>query len=147
MSLDNISIILIKPQMGENIGATARAMKNFGITNLRIVAPRDGWPNPKAHDMAASADDIIESAQIFQTTEDAIADLQMVFATASKPRDMVKDVITPEHAAMLLNSHHSSLGAEKVGLLLAKNPMALITKISLTPITLSLFRYQQNTTP
>ncbi len=102
--MNNISIILIKPQMGENIGATARAMKNFGLRDLRIVSPRDGWPNEKAHEMSAHASDIIESARIFNSIEEATADLNILFATASKPRDMVKEVITPSQASALIPS-------------------------------------------
>ncbi len=110
MNLNNISIILVRPQMGENIGATARAMKNFGLRGLRIVSPRDGWPNQKAHDMAAQAADIIESAQIFESVEAAVADLNMVFATASKSRDMAKEVITPQQAATLASPLTSKTG-------------------------------------
>jgi tRNA/rRNA methyltransferase len=102
VNLNSISIILVKPQMGENIGSAARIMKNFGISDLRLVSPRDGWPNPKAHEMSAHADDIIESAKVFNSTADAVADLGMVFATASKARDMAKPVITPEQATSLL---------------------------------------------
>jgi tRNA/rRNA methyltransferase len=101
--MKNISIILVKPQMGENIGATARIMKNFGIQDLRIVSPRDGWPNKKAQDMSANASDIIEKAIIYNELESAIADINLLFATASKSRDMEKPVITPEFAANLYN--------------------------------------------
>jgi len=97
--MKNISIILVKPQMGENIGATARVMKNFGITDLRIIAPRDGWPNERATAMSAHAGDIVAKAKIFETIADAVADMNMVFATAAKSRDMEKPLITPEQAA------------------------------------------------
>jgi tRNA/rRNA methyltransferase len=89
------TIILINPQMGENIGAAARVMKNFGLSELRIVAPRDGWPNPKAIDMAAKAFEIVEQAAIYTNTADAIADQQRVFATTNRERHMTKPVLTP----------------------------------------------------
>jgi tRNA/rRNA methyltransferase len=102
MNLKDISIILVQPQMGENIGATARVMKNFGFSDLRIISPRDGWPNAKAHEMSANADDIIEGAKLFDSIESAVADINILFATASKPRDMLKEVITPEEAANII---------------------------------------------
>jgi tRNA/rRNA methyltransferase len=116
--------------MGENIGATARAMKNFGLSDLRIVSPRDGWPNAKAHEMSAQADDIIENAKIFNDTESAIADLNLLFATASKSRDMAKQVITPSDMADIINSLPDNvilsdhLGAE--GSHLKKDPSATL---------------------
>jgi tRNA/rRNA methyltransferase len=110
MDLNNITIILVKTQMGENIGAAARIMKNFGIHDLRIISPRDGWPSPKAHEMSAHADDIIENAKLFDDIEDAVADLNVVFATASKPRDMAKQVITPEKAANIADTYNNKIG-------------------------------------
>lgn len=100
----NISIILVEPQMGENIGATARAMKNFGFNDLRIINPRDGWPNEKANSMSVGAIDVIESAQIFTNLNDAIADLGLVYATTSMIRSINKeqvylDEITDEFVA------------------------------------------------
>lgn len=86
-------IILVAPQMGENIGAAARAMKNFGVNELRIVSPRDGWPNPKALSMAAHAGSIIDSAKIYDDLPSAIADLEYLYATTAIPRDMNKDYI------------------------------------------------------
>lgn len=85
-----ISIVLVAPQMGENIGAAARAMANFGLSDLRIVAPRDGWPNPAADAMAAHGLPIVQNAQLFPTVEAAIADRQHVAATSARPRDMIK---------------------------------------------------------
>lgn len=93
------AVILVRPQMGENIGAVARAMLNFGLTELRIVAPRDGWPNDKAYAMASRADQVLDAAQLFDTTEAAIADLTRVYATTARRRDMVKPVMTPHAAA------------------------------------------------
>ena len=82
------AILLIRPQMGENIGATARAMANFGLRELRLVAPRDGWPNPKAADMAGRALDVIDGAQLYETTEAALAECQYVLATTARERAM-----------------------------------------------------------
>lgn len=91
-------IILVRPQLGQNIGKAARAMLNFTLADLRLVAPRDGWPNPEAGPAAAGADDVLDRARIFDTVEDAVADLVMVWATSVRPRDMVKPVTTPEKA-------------------------------------------------
>ncbi len=89
----NISIILVEPQMGENIGASARAMKNFAISDLRLVQPRDGWPNGKAQNMSVGAIDLIDNARIFESIPDAIADLDYVYAATAAPRDMNKNYI------------------------------------------------------
>lgn len=96
------AIILSGPQLGENIGACARAMANFGLTDLRIVNPRDGWPNPKADAMAAQALPVISSAQIYGSVEAAIGELQLVFATTARDRAMAKPVLTPAEAARRL---------------------------------------------
>lgn len=90
--------ILVEPQMGENIGAAARAMWNFGLRGLRIVDPRDGWPNPAAVAMASGAGGLLDEARIFATTAEAVADLHVVFATTARPREMAKNVMTPERA-------------------------------------------------
>lgn len=89
----NPVIILVCPQLGENIGASARAMKNFGLTDLRIVNPRDGWPNPKADSMSVGALDIIKNAQIYDKLEDAIADIEILFASTGTARDMNKNYV------------------------------------------------------
>ncbi|MBT4470430.1 MAG: RNA methyltransferase, partial [Rhodobacterales bacterium] len=75
------SIILIGPQMGENIGASARAMLNFGIENMSVVSPRDGWPNARAKSMAAGAGRVLDTVQLFDKTSDALKNLNFVFAT------------------------------------------------------------------
>jgi TrmH family RNA methyltransferase len=93
------AIILVQPQLGENIGFAARAMANFGLADLRLVAPRDGWPNHKAHAAAAGAASVADTASLFPTVEQAVGDLHFVFATTARPRDMVKRVATPESAA------------------------------------------------
>lgn len=92
-------IILIRPQMGENIGAAARVMRNFGMEELRIVAPRDGWPNPKADAMARGGLSIVENAKLYNTTAEAVADLQYLCAATVRPREMLKPVVTPRQAA------------------------------------------------
>ncbi len=86
-------IILVAPQMGENIGACARAMKNFGLKQLRIVSPRDGWPNEKADSMSVGAIDIIKHAKIYDNVPMAIADLEYVYATTATSRDMNKNYV------------------------------------------------------
>ncbi len=91
-------IILVRPQMGENIGAVARAMMNFGLSELRIVAPRDGWPNPRAIEVASGAGHIIEAAQIFADLPSAAHDIQLLYATTARPRDMEKRAVMPPEA-------------------------------------------------
>jgi len=93
------AIILVEPQLGENIGQAARAMANFGLEELRLVAPRDGWPNEKAVAGASGAVAIIDNATVFSTIGDAIADLHFLGATTARIREMVKPVTTPESAA------------------------------------------------
>ena len=88
------AVILDRPQMGENIGACARAMMNSGLTDLRLVRPRDGWPNPAATAMAANAESILENARVFDSVADATADLTHLYATTARERDQVKRVLT-----------------------------------------------------
>ncbi|MHA1524801.1 MAG: RNA methyltransferase [Alphaproteobacteria bacterium] len=116
-------IVLVRPQLGENIGTAARAMANFGLTQLRIVAPRDGWPSAKAKAAAAGADGVLDQAQIFSTAAQAVADLNLVFATSARRRDMVKPVETPVSAVELavgaLGAGHRAgflFGPERTGL-------------------------------
>lgn len=90
--------ILVRPQMGENIGAAARAMLNFGLDRMRIVDPRDGWPNPRANAMASGAGRVLDFAGIFPDVPRAIADCDFVFATTARGRELVKPVVTPERA-------------------------------------------------
>lgn len=97
MSKISPAIILVEPQMGENIGWAARAMLNFGMTDLRIVNPRDGWPSEAANANAAGAFDVI-MPQFFDNFESAIADIQMLYATTARMRDMVKPVFAPNDA-------------------------------------------------
>ncbi len=93
------AIILVKPQLGENIGMAARAMLNCGLTEMRLVAPRDGWPNPAAVAAASGADVVLEGAKVFATTADAVADLNLVYASTARSRGMIKPVVTPRFAA------------------------------------------------
>jgi tRNA/rRNA methyltransferase len=123
----NPIIILVRPQLGENIGKAARAMLNFGLTEMRIVAPRDGWPNPMAGPTSAGADVVIEQAQIFDTLADAIADISNVYATTVRKRGVTKPVLTPEAAAqemigapgrsaILFGTERSGLATEEVAM-------------------------------
>ncbi len=93
------AIILVEPQLGENIGMAARAMLNCGLTQLRLVKPRDGWPSDEAKAASAGADAILAEAKLFETTPDAVADLERVFATTARTRDMTKRILTPRQAA------------------------------------------------
>lgn len=109
------AIILVKPQMGENIGAAARAMLNFGLGDMRIVAPRDGWPNEAARAMASRADEVLDHARLFDTTEEAIADLNLVYATTARGRELSKPVLRPRAMA---EQGTAAIGAgQKVGIL------------------------------
>jgi tRNA/rRNA methyltransferase len=92
-------IILVRPQLGENIGKAARAMLNFGLTEMRLVAPRDGWPNPSAGPAASGADIVLEQAQLFESVADAIADCTQVYASTVRRRDLVLPVVSPERMA------------------------------------------------
>lgn len=107
------AIILSRPQLGENIGAAARAMSNFGLSDLRLVAPRDGWPNRKAEAMAAEGKSVLEGARVFDTLAEALADLQLVYATTARDRGITKTVLTPPEAARRLRA----AGEAKTGIL------------------------------
>ena len=93
------AIILVEPQLGENIGSAARAMLNCGLTELRLVNPRDGWPNEKAAAAASGADAVLKKAKVYESTAEAVADLRYVFAATARERDMTKAVATPRQAA------------------------------------------------
>ncbi|WP_054009156.1 RNA methyltransferase [Cypionkella psychrotolerans] len=92
------AFILVRPQMGENIGAAARAMLNFGLERMRIVAPRDGWPNSAAVALASGAGRVLDQAGLFGSVQDAIADFDFVFATTARGRELTKPIYTPEAA-------------------------------------------------
>lgn len=95
------AFVLVRPQMGENIGAAARAMWNFGLDRMRIVAPRDGWPNPKSVAMASGAGRLLDEAQLVDTTGEAVADCHYVFATTARARGLTKPVVSPERAMQI----------------------------------------------
>jgi tRNA/rRNA methyltransferase len=92
-------VVLIEPQLGENIGMVARAMLNCGLTRLRLVLPREPWPNAKAAAAASGADQVLDEARLYPSTTAAIADLSRVYATTARARDMTKRLLTPEQAA------------------------------------------------
>lgn len=114
------AIVLVNPQLGENIGSAARAMLNFGLTDLRIVNPRDGWPNDAAIANASGAFDIMPAPQIFDSLSDALKPFHTVYATTARPRDMVKKLYTPQAAAAEITSTLTQsailFGAERTGL-------------------------------
>ncbi len=96
------AIILVEPQLGENIGMVARAMANFGLGELRLVSPRDGWPSERARAASSGAVHVIDAARVFDSLEDAIADLRFVYATTARSRDMLKPVEGPTEATAKL---------------------------------------------
>ncbi len=118
------AVVLVDPQLGENIGMVARAMLNCGLTELRLVRPRDGWPSEKAEAAASGAAEVIAGTRLFETTAAAIADLQRVFATTARPRGMVKPVVTPAQAAREL--HAEAAAGHKTGLLLGPERSGLV---------------------
>ena len=113
-------IVLVRPQLGQNIGKAARAMLNFGLTEMRLVAPRDGWPNPDAGPSASGADIVLERALVFGSVAEAVADCSAVYATTVRRRDLVMPVLTPEQMAGLVASSGERtailFGAERSGL-------------------------------
>jgi tRNA/rRNA methyltransferase len=113
-------IVLVRPQLGENIGKAARAMLNFGLTELRLVAPRDGWPNPAAGPAASGADRVLADARVFDTVADATADCAHVYATTVRKRGVIKPVVTPEAAAHTIRAETGRsailFGPERSGL-------------------------------
>src|SRR3954467_6869379 len=120
-------IVLVRPQLGQNIGKSARAMLNFGLTELRLVSPRDGWPNPDAGPAASGADVVLEQARFFDKVEQAIADCSAVYASTVRRRDLVMPVVGPEEmagrisgsparSAILFGPERSGLETEEVAL-------------------------------
>src|SRR5438128_8844156 len=116
-------VILVEPQLGDNIGTTARAMANFGLSRLRLVKPRDGWPNPRAWVAASGADRILDQAVLHDTVEAAIADLTFVLATTARAHDQAKPVIGPEAAARELAPRVAA--GEPVGILFGRERYGL----------------------
>ena len=92
------AFVLVRPQMGENIGAAARAMWNFGLDRMRVVSPRDGWPSARAVAMASGAGRLLDEAQLFYALPEALADCTYIIATTARQRDLTKPVFSPERA-------------------------------------------------
>lgn len=118
------AVIMVEPQLGENIGTAARAMANFGWSALRLVNPRDGWPNEKATAAASRADHVIDGARLFPTAEEAVADLTFVIATTARQRDMPKPVLGPDEGLARVIADAAAggrtgilFGRERIGLL------------------------------
>src|ERR1700744_2409403 len=116
-------VILVEPQLGENIGMAARAMGNFALSSLRIVNPRDGWPNIAAQRAAAGADHILERAELFDTVEAAVADIDLLLATTARAHDQAKPVLAPEAAAREIEGHIA--GGGKAGILFGRERWGL----------------------
>ncbi|WP_428681188.1 RNA methyltransferase [Sphingopyxis sp.] len=129
-------IVLVRPQLGENIGKAARAMLNFGLTEMRLVAPRDGWPNPDAGPAASGADPVLAEAQVFDTLAEAVADCTTIYATTVRKRGVSKPVLTPEEAAREVHGTAGRsayiFGPERSGL--ETDDVALAHKIVTVPI-------------
>lgn len=117
------AIILVEPQMGENIGAAARAMGNFGLTDLRLVRPRDGWPNLQAVRSASGADRIIEGVRVYDRTEDAIADCTLLLATTAREHGQQKTIFDAEEAARQMRPRIAA--GETVGILFGRERTGL----------------------
>src|ERR1700729_2294852 len=116
-------VVLVEPQRGENIGMAARAMGNFALSRLRIVNPRDGWPNVHAKRAASGADHILDHAELFETVEQAVAARTLLLPTTARPHDQAKPVIAPETAAREIASQ--CLGGGKVGILFGRERYGL----------------------
>ena len=119
----NPTFILARPQLGENIGASARILWNFGISGLRLVSPRDGWPNRKASTVSSGGGQVLDNAEIFSSVDMAISDLNFVFATTIRSRKYDKDIFSPEEAVIFAkklikdgNSVGILFGSERAGL-------------------------------
>lgn len=128
--------VLVRPQLGENIGKAARAMLNFGLTKMRLVAPRDGWPNPAAGPAASGADRVLADARVFDSVADAVADCGHVYATTVRKRGVTKPVVTPEAAARAIHAGPGRsailFGPERSGL--ETDDVALARTILTVPI-------------
>jgi tRNA/rRNA methyltransferase len=129
-------IVLVRPQLGQNIGKAARAMLNFGLTEMRLVAPRDGWPNPEAGPAASGADMVLQNAKVFDSTAEAIADCNIVYAATVRRRDLVMPVVGPDEMAREMRSATGLpailFGPERSGL--ETEDVALASRIVTVPI-------------
>jgi tRNA/rRNA methyltransferase len=125
------AIILVRPQLGMNIGMAARAMGNFALDTLRLVAPRDGWPNPEAGPPAAGADHVLDGATVHADVAHALGDCVLTFATTMRGRDMVKPVVTPREAAALIRA--AAARGQRAGILFGPERSGL-TADDLAPV-------------
>ena len=129
-------IVLVRPQLGQNIGKSARAMLNFGLTELRLVDPRDGWPNPDAGPAASGADSVLDRAQVFGSVAEAIADRSTVYAATVRPRELMMPVLSPAAMASAIaeSAGPSAIlfGPERAGL--ETDEVALANAIVTVPI-------------
>jgi len=136
MLADPPVIVLVRPQLGENIGKAARAMLNFGLTEMRLVEPRDGWPNPAAGPAAAGADLVLEQAKVYSSTAEAAADCAHVYATTVRKRGVTKPVLAPEQAAQDIATQRGRsailFGPERSGL--ETDDVALARAIITVPV-------------
>lgn len=117
------SVVLVEPQLGENIGTACRAMANFGLADLRLVAPRDGWPNERAIAAASRADHVLNAVQVFDTFEGALSDFNFVLATTARARDFAKPVLGPEEAVAEILTRTAR--GEKIGILFGRERVGL----------------------
>lgn len=136
--------VLVRPQLGENIGAAARAMWNFELDRLRLVDPRDGWPNPRAVAVASGAGRLLDHAGVFAATAAAVADCSHVFATTARNRGLIKPVLSPEHAmararALGAAGHRVAVlfGPERTGL--ENDDVALANAVITVPVNPAFF--------
>ncbi len=130
------AIVLVRPQLGENIGQAARAMLNFGLTDLRLVSPRDGWPNPAAGPAASGADEVLANARVYDTVADAVSDCTDVLATTVRRRELTTPAIAPDEAAARIRAAPGRtailFGAERSGL--ESDDVAIASAILTVPI-------------
>lgn len=138
-NIDGPIVVLVEPQLGENIGMCARAMGNFSLTRLRIVNPRDGWPNMAAQRAAAGADHILDRVELFDTVQKAVADCSLLFATTARAHDQAKPVVGPEQAAREIVAEIAAqgtaaimFGRERYGL--QNDEVALANRIITFPV-------------
>ncbi|MEM6306991.1 MAG: RNA methyltransferase [Pseudomonadota bacterium] len=143
-TMQHPAMILVRPQMGENIGAAARAMWNFGLDHMRVVAPRDGWPNPKAVAMASGAGRLLDEARHYDTVADALGDTHFVLATTARARGLTKPIYSPEagmaEAARRIASGQKvavMFGPERAGL--ENDDVALASAIVTVPVNPQFF--------
>jgi tRNA/rRNA methyltransferase len=136
MAIADPVIVLVRPQLGENIGKAARAMLNFGLTEMRLVSPRDGWPNPAAGPAAAGADSVLNEAKVFASLAEAVHDCANVYATTVRKRGVSKPVVTPEEAGREIRQAQGRsayvFGPERAGL--ETEDVALARAILTVPI-------------